>query len=241
MLEKTKAIVVKTTKYSESSIILKAFTEAFGMRTYMVRGVRKRKSKTPMSLFQPLGIVDMVVYEKEGRDIQNVKEIKAHTIFKSIPYEIKKSSMAVFLNEVILKSIGEEEKNQNIFDFIYQSILFLDEAEESYYNFHLWFMTHFTRFLGFKSATNYDAQKQNVFDLQEGKYCGIPLPDSISIQPPLSQSFYDIQNDKRFASDIKLNRKIRSSLILKLQQYYQFHLPVFSDLKSLNVLMEVMD
>lgn len=241
MLEKTKAIVVKTTQYSESSIILKAFTEEFGMRTYMVRGVRKRKSKTPMSLFQPLNLLEMVVYEKEGRDIQNVREIKAYKLFASIPYEIKKSSIAVFLNEVILKSIGEEEKNQSIFDFIYQSVLFLDEAEESFENFHIWFMTHFSRFLGFESSTNYDAQKQDIFDLQEGRYCSILLPDSISIQPPLSHSFYEIQTDVKFGSEVRLGRSDRTNLLLKLQQYYQFHLPGFSDLKSLGVLTEVME
>ena len=241
MLEKTKAIVVKVTKYSESSIILKAFTEEFGMRTYMVRGVRKRKSKTPMSLFQPLSLLEMVVYEKENRDIQNVKEIKAHKLFSNIPYEIKKSSMAVFLNEVIAKSIGEEEKNQNIFDFIYQSILFLDEAETSYENFHLWFMTQFTRFLGFKSLSNFHNENQKVFDLQEGKYTNIILPDSISILPPLSQFFFQIQTDEQFGSGVLLNRKSRIELLIKLQQYYQFHLPGFDDLKSLSVLIEVMD
>lgn len=240
MLEKTKAIVVKTTKFSESSIILKAFTEEFGMRTYMVRGVRKRKSKTPMSLFQPLSLLEMVVYEKEGRDIQNVKEVKAYQLFSSIPYEIKKSSMAVFLNELILKSIGEEEKNQNIFNFIYQSVIFLDEADKAYENFHIWFMTHFSRFLGFKSLSNYQTN-QAVFDLQEGKYTSINLPDSISIQPPLSSLFYQIQTDEQFGSGVKLGRTERSHLILKLQQYYQFHLPGFSDLKSLSILIEVMD
>jgi DNA repair protein RecO (recombination protein O) len=149
--------------------------------------------------------------------------------------------MAVFLNEVILKSIGEEEQNQDIFDFIFQSVLFLDESEESYENFHLWFMIHFTRFLGFKSSSNFKNPKQTIFDLQEGRYTSLMLPDSISIQLPLSQSFYDLQTDQQFGSGVLLNRNIRTDLILKLQQYYQFHLPGFSDLKSLSVLMEVMD
>ncbi len=241
MLEKTKAIVVKTTKYSETSLIVKAFTENFGMRTYMVRGVRRKKSKAPMSLFQPLSILEMVVYEKEGRDIQNIKEIKSHVLFKSIPYHIKKTSIALFLNELILKSIGEEEQNHSIFSFIYQSIVFLDEADESYENFHLWFMTHFTRFLGFKSSSNYDAQKQNIFDLQEGRFTNLVLPDSISIQPPLSNAFSRLQQDEYYGNHVSLNRKLRLQLLLKLQQYYQFHLPGFSDLKSLSILKEVMD
>ncbi len=241
MLETTKAIVLKTTKYSETSLIVKAFTENFGMRTYMIRGVRKKKSKTPMSLFQPLSILEMVVYEKEGRDIQNVKEMKPHILFKTIPYHIKKTSIALFLNELILKSIGEEEENHTVFSFIYQSIVFLDEADEAYENFHLWFMTHFTGFLGFKSSSNYDAQKQNIFDLQEGRYTSLVLPDSISIQPPLSHAFSSLQQDEYYGNHVSFNRKLRLQLLLKLQQYYQFHLPGFSDLKSLSILTEVMD
>jgi DNA repair protein RecO (recombination protein O) len=211
------------------------------MRTYMVRGVRKRKSKTPMNLFQPLSLLEMVVYEKGGRDIQNVKEIKPYVHFKSIPFNIKKTSIALFLNELVLKSIGEEEQNQAVFNFIYQSVIFLDEADEAYENLHLWFMTHFARFLGFKSSSNFDAQSHKTFDLQEGRFTHLVLPDSISIQPPLSVAFSKLQQDEYYGNHISLNRTIRLQLLLKLQQYYQFHLPGFSDLKSLSILTEVMD
>lgn len=240
MLQKTKGIVVKTTKFSESSLVVKVFTELFGMRTYMVRGVRKKKSRTPMNLFQPLTLLDLIVYEKAGRDIQQVKEVKAAYIFSSIPYEMSKSSMIIFLNEVIYKAIGEEECNENMFQFIEQSLLYLDQAEERYQNFHLWFMTHFTRFLGFEASDNYSAQ-QKFFDMQEGRFTSLKLPEIISIHPPLSGLFFQLHRDGIFGESLDINRMHRKELIAKLHQFYQFHLPNFSEIKSLQVLSEVMN
>ncbi len=239
MIEKTKGIIVRVTKFSESSLVVKVFTEVFGMRTYMVRGVRKKKSRTPMNLFQPLSILDMVVYEKAGREIQQVKEVKSGHIYSSIPYEMAKTSMAVFLNEVLYKAIGEEETNENMFQFIYQSMQYLDEADEKYQNFHLWFLTHFTRFLGFEASGNF-ATRQAIFDMQEGRYTSLKLPESISIHPPLSSIFHELHLDKSFGEEMNISREQRRLLLEKLHQYYQFHLPNFSELKSLQVLTEVM-
>lgn len=239
MLEKTKGIIFRVTKFSESSLVVKVFTEVFGMRTYMVRGVRKKKSKTPMNLFQPLSILDMVVYEKAGRDIQQVKEVKAGHIFSTIPYEMSKTSMVIFLNEVLYKAIGEEETNESMFQFIFQSLRYLDEADEKFYNFHLWFLSHFTRFLGFEASDNF-AANQPIFDMQEGRYTSLKLPEAISIHPPLSALFYQLNRDKSFGSELIISREQRKLLLEKLHQYYQFHLPNFSELKSLQVLTEVM-
>ncbi|NPD45135.1 MULTISPECIES: DNA repair protein RecO [unclassified Lentimicrobium] len=239
MIEKTKGIIFRVTKFSESSLVVKVFTEVFGMRTYMVRGVRKKKSKTPMNLFQPLSILDMVVYEKAGRDIQHVKDVKAGHIFSSIPYEMNKTSMVIFLNEVLYKAIGEEETNENMFQFIFQSLQYLDTADEKYYNFHLWFLSHFTRFLGFEASDNF-ATRQAIFDMQEGRYTSLRLPETISIHPPLSALFHQLNRDKSFGTELIISREQRKQLLEKLHQYYQFHLPNFSELKSLQVLTEVM-
>jgi len=192
-----------------------------------------------MNLFQPLSLLDMIVYEKAGRDIQQVKEIKAAYIFTSIPYVMNKTAITTFLNEVIYKAIGEEECNESMFQFILQSLLYLDESEEAYQNFHLWFMMHFTRFLGFEASDNYRAQ-QNIFDMQEGRYTSLKLPEIISIHPPLSHLFYQFGMDRSFGESIKMDRKQRKELLEKLHQYYQYHLPNFRELKSLEVLTQVM-
>ena len=239
MIEKTKAIVVRTTKFSETSLVVKVFTEVFGMRTYMVRGVRKKKSRTPLNLFQALSILDMVVYEKPGRDMQNAKEIKAGYIFSTIPYDINKSSIVMFLNELLYKSVKEEEPNPQLFQFLYHSLVYLDEVKEDYQNFHLSFMLHLTRHLGFPPSDNF-LPKQEIFDLQEGRYSSLNLADIASIKLPLSKQFYLLSQNQDYSKDFSISRKDRQILIEKILMYYQFHLPGFSELKSLSVLMEVM-
>lgn len=239
MIEKTRGIVVKTTKYSETSLVVKVFTELFGMRTYMVRGVRKKKSRNPINLFQPLSLLDLIVYEKPGRDIQNIKELKSAHIYSTIPYEIKKSSMVLFLNEVIYKSIQEEENNQELFQFLFESLIFLDEAKENYQNFHLSFIIHLTRFLGFEPSDNF-LVNQEVFDLQEGRYTTLDLPESASIKPPLSDIFFQLSTSNNWNEVIKINRQQRQILIDKVIQYYQFHLNGFPEMKTLAVLHDVM-
>ncbi|NOR87446.1 MAG: DNA repair protein RecO [Bacteroidales bacterium] len=240
MIEKTKGIVVKTTKYSETSLIVKIFTEAFGMRTYMIRGVRKKKSRTPLNLFQPLSILDLVVYEKTNRDLQNTKDVKSEYIYTSIPYEIKKSSIIIFLNELIFQSIKEEEANPNLFQFLYHSLIYLDEIKTDYQNFHLYFMIQLTRFLGFEPSHNFSTN-QKIFDLQEGRYTSLKLTDAACITPPLSHLFHQLSTSSSFKNEIHISRSQRQLLIDKILMYYQFHLAGFTEMKSIGVLLEVME
>jgi len=239
MIEKTKGIIVKTTKYSETSLVVKIFTEAFGMRTYMVKGVRKRKTRTPLSLFQPLSILDLVVYEKVGRDIQNIKEIKFNHIYVDILYNIKKSSILIFLNELIYKAIKEEEPNSQMFQYIYHSLIYLDKLELGYQNFHLAFMLQLSRYLGFSPSHNFSSQHP-VFNMQEGHYTSLKLHESLSIQPPYAQFFYELSRSKNFGIDLKITHAERQILIRKILQYYQMQLPGFDHIKSLDVLSEVL-
>lgn len=239
MLEKTRGILIKTTKYSESSLVVKIYTELLGMRTYLVRGVRKKKSKTPLSLFQMLSVLDLVVYEKQGRDIQNIKEIKPHFLYATIPYEIQKTSIAIFINELIYKSIQEEEPNTELFRFIIQSLLYLDESKQDYQNFHLLFMMGLSRYLGFEPSLNYQAQ-QEIFDLQEGRYTSLKIIETASIHPPLSKIFFEMSQASSFSQKLTIHRKQRQLLLEKMIQYYQFHLQGFGELKSLDILKEIM-
>ena len=238
MIEKTKGIVVKTTKYSETSLVVKIFTEAFGMRTYLVRGVRKRKSKTPLSLFQPLSILDLVVYEKPGRSMQNTKEIKFDHAYSSILYDIKKSSILVFLNELIYKSVKEEEANRQMFQYIYHSLIYLDEMDSDFQNFHLAFMLQLSRYLGFSPSDNFTPHQQS-FDLQEGDYTSAKLHESLVIQQPYTQLFYDLSRHKTFGASLKITIAERQVLTRKILQYYQIHIASFSEMKSVDVLSEV--
>lgn len=149
MLHKTRGVVLSYLKFKESSIIVKIFTEKFGLQSYVVNGVRSAKSRQKMGLYQPLTLVDMVVYHKGDGKLTRISEIKCAVPYKSIPFDLKKITLAIFLAEILEKVLKEEEENLEQFEFLASALCKLDELQEGYQNFHLFFLLQLTRYLGF--------------------------------------------------------------------------------------------
>ena len=149
MLHKIRGIVLKTTLYSESSVIVQVFTDKFGIQSYLINGVKKPKAKIPMNVLQPLHLLEMVVYHKISTQIQRVTEARPVPVFKTIPYDVVKNTIIQFLNEVLYKSIRQQHTDENLFNFIFNAISWFDETDMTSVNFHLAFLLKLSRFLGF--------------------------------------------------------------------------------------------
>ncbi|MEO0733666.1 MAG: recombination protein O N-terminal domain-containing protein, partial [Bacteroidota bacterium] len=100
MLLKTRALIFRATKYGDSSIILEVYTEQRGIRKYIISGVRKARSRTPASLVQPLNLVDLVAYEREGKDLQRIKEVRPAHVYTRIPFDVYRGTVGLFMLEV---------------------------------------------------------------------------------------------------------------------------------------------
>ena len=240
MLEKTRGIFLHHINYSESSIIARIYTEKFGRQSYVVNGVRGKKSGLKVNLFQPLFLLDLEVYHKPGRELQRLKESRITLPFEQIPYDIRKSSQAIFLAEVMMRCLKEEEPEPNLFNFIFHATCLLDVKEEGISNFHLIFLHKLTRFFGV--YPQYAEEKRyKYFDL---------LSASFKQNEPVHQQFMnaDITNwfkelflvDIGEAEKITLSGKQRTVLLTKLLEYYKIHLNLKEEIKSLAVLKEVM-
>ncbi|MCD4772939.1 MAG: DNA repair protein RecO [Bacteroidales bacterium] len=241
MLHKTRGIVLHQINYSETSVIAKIYTEQFGLQSYIIRGVRKAKSKIKRNLLQHLSPVDMVVYYKGKSNIQYIKEIKTDFQLQSIPFEITKSSIAIFINEILYKSIKEEEANPKLFEFIFNSVKLLDETKDKYINFHLLFVIQLTKFLGFFPRGNYSTSK-TFFDMEEGIFCGNKPMHGNYIREPLSRKFFNLlKTEIAENSSVSLSQKERQEFLQRLIDYYRLHLPVFREIKSHHILREVLE
>src|SRR5690606_17834537 len=137
MLHKTQGITLKTTNYADNSIVAHIFTETFGMQSYLINGAKKPKVKLSANLFQPLHPLELVVYHKHSSNLQRIKEAQQYPPLKSIPLDIVKSSVAIFLNEVLYKVFKQQSPDPYLFHFVQQSILWLDESKTNIANFHL--------------------------------------------------------------------------------------------------------
>ena len=229
MLQKTRGIVLSYFRYRETSVIVRIYTEEFGLQSYLVNGVRSAKSKSNrIAFFQPLTLLDMVVYYKPGKDLHRLSEVKINYPFQHIPFDIAKSCMALFVSEMLTKTLKEETSNHHLYHFLVDSVQYLEEAEASYENFHIAFLLKLAFFLGFGPASSREFEGQ----LQEQKYPF--LPDD-SAEKALNHFLrYPL------ATPVKISRHTRAELLDALVVFYQIHIDGLGEIKSLSVLREVL-
>ena len=140
MLHKTSGIILHTTKYSETSLIVKILSPDYGVKSYIVNGVHKKKSKFRAAVFQPLALIDMVVSNNDKARLERITEINILYAYTDIPYNIIKSSIALFLNEVLYKAIKEQHSDETLFEYIKNALQLLDIEHGNSSNFHIFFM-----------------------------------------------------------------------------------------------------
>jgi DNA repair protein RecO (recombination protein O) len=235
MLVKTKAIVISALKFQEKSLIVKCFTESDGLKSYFVQSAfSSKKSNQKIAYFQPLTIIEIEANHKNKGTLEHFKEIKLATAFSSINTNIYKSTIVIFLSEIIHHSIHEEEKNQDLFTFLETALLWLDNHDEIA-NFHLILMLEMTKFFGFyPDDTESDF---NFFDIHDGIFT--PFQGTNCLSQHETNLFKKLINLK-FDSNQKVFAGIERQIILKiLLDFYTIHLDGFKKPKSLDVLKEV--
>src|SRR6476620_11401393 len=129
MIHRTRGIVFRTIKFSETSVISKIYTEKFGMQSYIINGVRSEKSKTKAGQLQVMSILEMEVYYQENRNLNRIKEMRPAYVFTSLLFDPLKSSLGLFMMEVLNKCIHEEETNEAMYAFIADGLQLLDQQQ----------------------------------------------------------------------------------------------------------------
>ena len=239
MMHKTRGIVLHSVKYSESSLIVKIYTEEFGIQSYLVKGARGQKSKIRAVLFQPLSLLELIVYHKERNVLQTIREVRIAHPYQSVPFDIRKSSIALFINELVYRSVGEEEPNLSLFEFLWNSLLLLDAVEEPFHHFHLIFTLKLTKYLGFFPRQGLTSE-QCFFNLAEGIFQPVFL-EGVCLDRPMSEAWYRLLDWPFEKPSIpELGATERDLLLESLLSYYRFHLPGFTTFHSVEVLHSVL-
>ncbi|MBJ24350.1 MAG: DNA repair protein RecO [Euryarchaeota archaeon] len=219
MITKTKGLVLSYIKYGDTSIICKIFTDSFGLQSYIINGIRNSKTKN-IALYQPLNILDMVVYYKKNSRIQRIKEAKLDVIYVSIHNDMKKVSVCFFLSEFLSKILNNESDQEDKFDFIQSSLIEFDRLNSRFSNFHIQFL------------------------IKLSKYYGIDIisSDQLIVLNNKDQLLVDfIQNciDESYQGNINSNNILRNKVINLIIEYFSIHLEINIKLKSTDVLKEI--
>lgn len=238
MLEKTRGIVLHNIKYSDSGVVVQLYTRKFGRLPVLIKGLRNKKSGKHSIMFQPLFILDMELYYKSSREMQLLKEFSLIKPFYNIHSDIRKSSVAIFLGEVLSSVLGEETSNEPMFDFMEEAILRFEDSESDFSNFHISFLTGLSRYLGIEPMNRRNSDEA-FFDMRNGKFLNLPPSHGDYATENVSAILSDFLSREAGAGSISLTGKQRNEVLETILKYYSFHLPSLKKINSLDVLREV--
>lgn len=239
MLVKTRAILFKTHKYSENSVIARFYTEEFGLESFIINNIRSKKAAINAAHLQPLNLLETDIYQRNNANLQRIKELRCQPTLHNVYTDFAKTSVIIFMQEVLNKVIVEKEKNPEMFDFLFNNICWLDASEKLPAIYPVYWLLQLSRPLGFFPET--DSWTENsmflpnhgvfthektepVFFSTESavcihQLCGASLGNFAAINPPAV---------------------LRRQLLEQILFYYRIHIEGFNELKSHKVLAEVL-
>ena len=236
---KARGIVLNTLKYGESSMVAHLLTDVGGRRSYMVQGIRSSRGHGSKSaLFQPMFAVEFEGLESPRMEMHRFREVHSGIVLQTLPFDIRKTTIALFMAEVLYRLVKESEPNPDLFDFAWGSVEALDDAKEGVANFHLWFLANLSRFLGFCPGNEYTHGA--LFDMREGLFTTVPPLHSAVMSADNAMILRDLlECDVKCLGEIGLNRRQRVDFLDAMLAYYGYHLDAIHTVRSIKILQEV--
>ena len=241
MLVKTKAIVLNSLKYGESQIIVDIFTESHGRLSFVQRIPRTSRSGIKKQLFQPLTILDIEFDWRASQKLQRIKDAAIAYPFVSLPFDAFKLSIALFVAEFTSYGTRSEQSNPALFKFIENSVMWLDTCERDFANFHIIYMLHLTRFIGFYPNLDDGFDDDGAcFDMRAGCFTHNYPAHSDFLEPDEARKIRLLMRlNYTTMRLLSLSRSERNRIVEVILQYYRLHQPGFPDMKSLPVLAQL--
>lgn len=240
MDDKNQGFVLQSIRYGDSSLIVRMYTLNCGLQSYMVKGVKGKGSRNRVAFFQPMTFLRFVQSGKPSPSgLAFLKDPEVLYAYQSVPNVMNKSAILMYLSELLSHTLTQQERNENLFQFVYQSMVWLDLVESGYANFPLYFTLEISRFLGFYPKSNY--VEQSLFDMMEGQF--------MMSQPP-HQYYFDREGSRMLShllnrsiddlSSLSLTGVQRNALLDGIITFMRLHAPVLKGLQSHEVLKEVL-
>ncbi|HSF55851.1 MAG TPA: DNA repair protein RecO [Algoriphagus sp.] len=229
MIRKTSGIVLSSIRYKDTSIIVKIFTRELGLKSYLVNGVRTMGKGSKMALYQPLTLLDLVVYDKENSGLQRISEAKLQRAHQRIPFDFPRTSIALFMTEVINRTIYENYQNEGLFDFLSESVVILDQSEAQLSHFPLVFLIEKAKFLGFSP----EEAEGFILESKNQPFSGEELPKTIEYLENLI--------GEKYQCSMKISVLLRRKLLDHLLNFYAEQLDNPNPFKSLAIIRQLME
>ena len=234
MLQKTDAIVLAKIKYAESDLIVKCFTKQRGIESYLLRGILKsKKGKLKPALFIPLTQLKLEERYKESSSLQTISEARLNCNYSSIHTNIFKSTITMFLSEVLTLALKEEKQNEDLYNFLSTTFQILDQ-EDSFSNFHLLFLVKLTKHIGIYPKL--EKKDKPYFNLIEGSFENFKVNNYCIKGENITLLKFLLGTNFDSVKELKISADRRQSFLNLMLLYFEYHIPGFKKPKSLEVL-----
>ena len=232
----TKAIVLSSLKYGDTSLIIRCYTQDFGLKSFIAKGVFTKKKRNT-SLYFPLAEIDLSFQPKSNeQQLVFLKSAQTSYYYESLHFHPIKSAIVFFLAEILNLVLKEEADNPELYFYIEHSLKEFDQKKDDFADFHLIFLLQLSYFLGFYPNLEIDG---NLFDLENGFFTN--SNSSINMLKADETVLFKKLLELHFSEDSKntFNQSQRSLLLEIIVKYYQIHTNNFKKPKSLQVLHEL--
>jgi DNA repair protein RecO (recombination protein O) len=243
MLHNTKGIVLRVTKYGDTSLIMTAYTELFGLQQYIVKGVRttSKKGANKAVYYQPAAILQMEVYHTPMKQLQMLKEVNWDYIYQNVYSDVIRNAVATYIVEVLQQTL-QPEPHPELFYLIEDTFKQLDKGGAALANnLSIYFLIHLTETLGFGLQGKW-TEATPMLDVKEGQFVkDKPLHPYFleGIEAQTASQFMSLQfyND---LENIQLNGQQRKKILELFQLSLSWHYKGFKEIKSLAILQAVL-
>ncbi|MBE6245906.1 MAG: DNA repair protein RecO [Bacteroidales bacterium] len=247
MLVKSQIVVLHTIKHGDTGIVVQCYSNTSGRCSLYFRASRKSSN---ISLLHKLNILDVVTYSNGTQSMPTIKEAVAPYNLGSLRSDIYKSSIAIFISELLGRTVRESEANPHLYSFISSSIQILEHIDEGVANFHIHFLTHLCKMLGFMPMDNYSTATP-LFDMATAKFTAHPFGNGIYgtqiIGERESQLLHALMNTpstnlarpKCGNQELQINGELRLSYAKRMIEYISHHIGNTIEIKSLDILHQI--
>jgi DNA repair protein RecO (recombination protein O) len=220
--------------HSDNKLIVKIYTESFGMLSYVC--FRSSSKKRQGNMFIPMSLVEITGHKKNGSHFDYMDEINVLAGLNPNGFDIAKSSVSMFLNEILYQLLYDSSGDKVLFHFLFSHLQFFFQEELSA-DFHLRFLLALIRELGFSPEDNYSPAA--CFNVEKSCF-EIGFFDKE--EQTLGMYFHRLLNETvcHNGSYSVVPALWRNRLLDKILQYYTIHISNFSQIKSHEILKTIL-
>lgn len=235
-METCKAVILRTIPYSDTQKIIQVYSLEKGYFSLISPSSLFKRKNSPL---HPMQITEIEYFENETGGLYKLRSGWPVANLPNLYFDIFKMNILLLWGEILNLVLKNEGKNENLFQFISQSLEYLNSTRKDIANFNLFFLYRLASLLGYKINTD-TWQEGHVFNIHDGNFCA-PGSSIFPVSGPnTARIIYRLCTcEVDELRDIPLNREARNILLDIILLFFSIHLNINFNIKSIQVIREV--